>query len=96
MKTLVVELRASKDVEEIVDYYEAIQDGLGIAFQAHLKSAFLTIRRFPEAFGHDLVTGTRTYKLKRFPHVVHYLIEEHEIVVMAVAHVRRRPGYWKQ
>lgn len=96
MKSLIVESRASREVEEIVDYYEERQHGLGLVFQSNLKAAFLSIRRSPEAFGHDSVTETRTYRLKRFPHIVHYLIEEHEIVVMAVAHVRRRPGYWKQ
>jgi len=96
MKTLIVEFRAGREVEEIVEYYEAKEHGLGVAFQSHLKSAFLSIRRSPEAFGHDSVTGTRTYRLKRFPHIVHYLIEEHEIVVMAVAHPKRKPGYWRR
>lgn len=94
MKSLIIELRASLEVEGIVDYYEAIQKGLGVAFQTHLKQAFRSIRRSPEAFGHDSVTETRTYRLKRFPHIVHYLIEEHDIVVLAVAHPKRKPGYW--
>jgi hypothetical protein len=40
MKTLIVELRAGREVEEIVEYYEAKEHGLGVAFQTHLKSAF--------------------------------------------------------
>lgn len=94
MKSIVVELRASIEVEGIIEYYETMQQGLGVAFQHRLRLAFRSIRRSPEAFGHDSVTGTRTFRIRRFPHIVHYLIEEPTIVVLAVAHPKRKPGYW--
>lgn len=59
MKSIFVELRVSQEVEGIVDHYEHIQEGLGLAFQAELKAAFLSIRRSPEAFGHDAITGDK-------------------------------------
>ena len=50
--------------------------------------------RLPEAwppFDH----GTRRYLLQRFPFSVVYRVEARRILIVAVAHARRRPGYWK-
>lgn len=38
--------------------------------------------------------GTRTLVLQRFPFKIFYLHGESEIVIVAVAHQKRRPGYW--
>lgn len=34
--------------------------------------------------------------MERFPFALPYLVLEELVVVLAVAHVRRRPGYWLQ
>ena len=39
--------------------------------------------------------GTRKFLLRRFPYGVVYRITKSAIQVIAVAHGRRRPGYWK-
>lgn len=38
--------------------------------------------------------GVRRFLLARFPFAVGYIGEGNDIVVLAVAHLRRRPGYW--
>jgi len=38
--------------------------------------------------------GTRKLVLQRFPFNIFYLSGESEIVIVAVAHQKRRPGYW--
>lgn len=38
----------------------------------------------------------RRFVLHRFPYVIVYLVDPGEIVVLAVAHTRRRPGYWRR
>ena len=38
--------------------------------------------------------GTRKLILQRFPFNIFYLPGESEIVIVAVAHQKRRPGYW--
>jgi len=32
--------------------------------------------------------------LPRFPYIVFYVVDDEEVEVVAVAHGRRRPGYW--
>ena len=37
----------------------------------------------------------RRYLMARFPYGVVYRIEGETVLVFAVAHLRRRPGYWR-
>jgi len=64
------------------------------AFSSEIDEAESAIVRLPDAwprFDHD----TRRYLLRRFPFSVVYRVEAARIVIVAVAHGRRRPGYWK-
>ena len=38
--------------------------------------------------------GTRKFVLQRFPFNIFYRISETQIVIVALAHQKRRPGYW--
>lgn len=40
--------------------------------------------------------GTRVARLRRFPFVVVFRQGEGWIDVLAVAHLKRRPGYWRR
>lgn len=40
--------------------------------------------------------GTRRYLLKRFPYLVVFRQIDDKIQVVAVAHGRRKPGYWRE
>lgn len=39
--------------------------------------------------------NVRRYVLRRFPFIVHYELDGNDATVLAVAHQRRRPGYWR-
>jgi len=40
--------------------------------------------------------GTRRVLLKRFPYFIVFFDWQDEIYIVAVAHAKRRPGYWKR
>jgi plasmid stabilization system protein ParE len=40
--------------------------------------------------------GTRRYVFKTFPYSLIYIIEADIVNVVAVAHDKRRPGYWRK
>jgi plasmid stabilization system protein ParE len=40
------------------------------------------------------IGGTRRCVLRRFPFSIIYRVKESNIVIIAFAHGRRRPGYW--
>jgi plasmid stabilization system protein ParE len=39
--------------------------------------------------------GTRRFVMRRFPFSVVYLDDPEFVTIVAVAHSKRRPGYWK-
>jgi len=84
---------ASAEVNEAAKYYEERVSGLGLLFLAAVEEATEKVLANPEAF--QLVGGEIRHKLiRRFPYSLLYVIEPDRIRVIAVAHQKRRPGYW--
>jgi plasmid stabilization system protein ParE len=84
---------ASAEVNEAAKYYEERVPGLGLLFLAAVEEATEKVLANPEAF--QLVGDEIRHKLiRRFPYSLLYVIEPDRIRVIAVAHQKRRPGYW--
>ena len=64
------------------------------AFLIEVLSAADRIARFPEAW-HSLGEGVRRCRLSRFPYGLIDTIDNGDILVLAVAHLHRRPDYWR-
>jgi plasmid stabilization system protein ParE len=62
-------------------------------FLAEVDRAVKRIAESPERWPVHL-HGTRRVLLGRFPFALIYRVTETEVVVMAVAHHKQRPGYW--
>ncbi|MBV5297545.1 MAG: type II toxin-antitoxin system RelE/ParE family toxin [Rhodoferax sp.] len=77
---------------EVVFYNEA-QPGLGSRFTAAVEEAAARAVAFPLA-GSPSIADTRRVILKDFPFSLFYRPEGEGIVVFAVSHHARRPGYW--
>lgn len=52
------------------------------------------LRQFPEA-GRRLGILNRRFPVRPFPYHLIYLLEEEDLYVVAFAHERRQPGYWR-
>ena len=63
-------------------------------FIAELNQAFDSVTEAPQRWPRS-AHGTRKLKLPCFPFLVIYRETEGAALVLAVAHGRRRPGYWK-
>lgn len=84
---------ASEEFGASAVYYESHERGLGQAFVSEVEKALARIARHPKAA--RLVVGEiRRRLVHRFPYSVLYCARDDEIIVIAVAHRRRRPGYW--
>jgi toxin ParE1/3/4 len=42
----------------------------------------------------EYLYGTRRYVLRHFPHLVLYLLRDARVIIVAIAHGKRRPGFW--
>jgi hypothetical protein len=85
---------AQQELDEAVEYYNAEVSGLGDQFLLEALSAFDRIKEFPKAW-HPYTKNTRRCQTRRFPYGIVYEILESEILVIAIAHMHRRPGYWR-
>lgn len=94
-KPLVVHRLARDEASAASRWYRRRSPKAAARFTAELARAFQTIEERPESFPVYLC-GTRRCLLRRFP----YLVVFHEmpayLLVIAVAHGRRKPGYWRR
>jgi plasmid stabilization system protein ParE len=92
---------ASAAEDELVEgaaWYEDRQSGLGKQFIDEYQDAILRILAAPASYARLETTRSRRNLhrcfLKRFPYYVGYELLDDEIVILAVAHMKRRPNYW--
>ena len=84
---------AEEEMAEAALFYEAASSQLGNDFLEDVQRAVDRLREFPQAG--EAISGFRRTLLHRFPFSLVYAIEDNVIVVIAVAHQGRRPGYWQ-
>jgi plasmid stabilization system protein ParE len=76
------------------EWYDARSPLLGKSFLSELDRAVDCIAESPDRWP-KFEAGTRRYLMHRFPFMVIYRQHNDVIQVLAVAHARRKPGYWK-
>ena len=84
---------ADIEVEEAALWYEEQRPGLGLEYVAAVGRVLLDIGDNPDLYSVWKQPWRRAL-LQRLPYVVFFEIEVDRVVVWAVAHAKRRPGYW--
>jgi hypothetical protein len=73
------------------------QIGLGSGLEDEIDAVFTMILEFPEAAPQwKERSDRRVAVLDRFPFTLPYQIKGDELVILALAHTSRRPGYWSR
>jgi toxin ParE1/3/4 len=87
---------ASDEFREAVRWYEARRAGLGGEFFDAVAATLSLIETNP-AIGTTISADghTRRALVTKFPYQVVHRLRSSGIVVVAIAHLKRRPGYWK-
>jgi len=97
-KPLVLEPEARQELGDAARWYEDQRLGLGQRFLGAVEAALDRLAVLPAAgtpvphVSFDL--AVRRTPVERFPYHVVYLETQDAIRVLAVAHNRRKPGYW--
>ena len=90
---------AEEEAQASAIWYDEQLVGLGDDFLDEFSTALKQIEDEPDRFP-KLETAkskkTRRCRLARFPYVIIFEILDTEIVVLAVAHSKRRPNYWQR
>lgn len=84
---------AQLEFNEAKEFYEIEQAGLGVKFEEKIKQSLLHIQQYPQAWPPER-KETRKYLVHKFPYKIVYSIQNKEIVVIAFAHLHRKPNYW--
>ena len=93
MKVLRLDSAARAELLHEVKYYEVAKRGLGRRFYESVQEGFTRVRMHPKS-GSPFEAGTRQVRVNGFPFSLIYMEEEKGIVIFAVSHDKRAPGYW--
>ena len=81
------------EFKEARAWYAAIRPALGRAFADEVKLAGQRIVHMPQMY--PLETGDiRRCVLNRFPCILRYALRGDIVLIVAVSHQHRAPGYW--
>lgn len=91
--------KAAEEAVKAAVWYEQQRPGLGLEFGHAVNAAFdlledeiIPLTKMPGKSGRQ---GAKKLTLKRFPFNIVVKESPEEIIVVAVAHQSRRPGYWR-
>ncbi len=85
---------AEKEFYQAIEYYEERREGLGIDFAEEVYAAVFRAIQFPSAWIR-ISPRTRRCFVNRFPYGIIFQLSDNALRLLAVAHLHRRPGYWK-
>lgn len=83
------------ELQAALNWYDERSPLSAAAFEAEVASAIARITEAPVRYP-SADHGTRRIILQQFPFNIYYLVGDMGIVVIAVAHQKRRPGYWRE
>ena len=85
---------AQEDLYGAMHWYNAERAGVGDAFVAAVERTALMVAVAP-LLGSLVGKELRRVLVPAFPYAVVYAVEPHTLWIVAVAHFRRRPTYWR-
>ena len=89
--------QASAEFNDAIDYYNLRKPNLGREFAGEVREAVERIRDFPNAWALVIEEEEiRRCQTHRFPYGVIYQVQPDRILIIAVAHLHRRPNYWRR
>ena len=96
MSAKAVELHpeAAEEAQAAMEWYRARSLRAAEAFFRELERAVGVVSEAPNRWP-KFMQGTRRYPLRRFPYWLIYRVKHDSVQIVAVAHARRKPGYWR-
>ena len=86
---------AEKELDEAFKYYESVQEGLGLKFQAEVAHSLSRVVKQPLSY-QEIGKYSRRCLVHKFPYGVIYQYKEQpkKIIVVCIAHLHRKPDFW--
>ncbi len=85
---------AEQELFEVAHWYESKEAGLGIRFRDEVFHILDRIVDNPLLW-RERAGGYRRVNCPIFPYYIPFFIRGNKIIIAAIAHDHRKPGYWK-
>jgi plasmid stabilization system protein ParE len=85
---------AREEFDEAFDWYAKRSHEAAMGFAAAVDATIDAILEAPDQFAATFA-GCRFARTKRYPYLVIFRKSARGVAVFAIAHSRRRPGYWQ-
>jgi plasmid stabilization system protein ParE len=86
---------ANRELREALDYYLAISPELGVRFYREMERLLLEVCERPLLF-RQFDPPARRHFTDKFPYGVIYLVQPEHVWIVAIMHLNRIPGYWRE
>lgn len=86
---------AVREIKLAKKYYQLIRRSLMMRFLGEVDDAIAAMIERPDSFA-EYLHGTRRILLNKFPYLVVFQDLDDHFFVIAIAHEKRKPGYWKR
>ncbi len=92
-----IEPEALADIQDITDWYNKVQKGLGKRFQNRVIKQINSLSRNPHFYA-VRYKEIRCMIVKKFPYMVHFYIndENNTVEILAVISTDRNPNIWQE
>ena len=94
-KSLRVHFQAQEEINEAFEWYFKRSPEVADAFLTEIGTSLNQIIANPQLFS-SYTKSTRRRVLARFPYSIIFQEKDEMILVVAIAHAKRRPGYWRR
>ncbi|NQT38510.1 MAG: type II toxin-antitoxin system RelE/ParE family toxin [Planctomycetes bacterium] len=93
MADVLITSAAEQDFTESLCWYAERSQPAATGFETEFDRALASIRADPHRFPH-CDDRHRFYLMRRYPFRVIYFEQADRVVIVAVAHAKRKPDYW--
>ena len=95
MRARVFHAEANEEYVQAAEYYARIDPELGKRFYDQIEGLIHDIRCEPQRF-RLFDPPIRRHFSKVFPYAVLYVDQADRVLIIAVMHMKRQPGYWRK
>ncbi len=94
MSAIIFHPDARDELFSAIAYYNEQSPGLGTEFLEEIRKSVNKIQNTPARWK-VVKKKVRQYILQRFPFSIYYVSIPKQVYIVAIAHHKRRPYYWK-